>query len=90
MNTELYNRSLGINETDIREETDMETLLAWKNGVRKDIISMSEKHDQNRNPLLLREDQDAKEAAIAAHKAMYARDRQVLLLDIIMDKIKLM
>ena len=88
MNKELYNKSLGINETDVGRERDIDTLIHWKHEIKKDVINMREKHDQNKNELLLRDGQDKTEAAIAAHRALYAKDRQLLLLEIVEDRIK--
>ena len=83
MNKEIYNSTLGINETDIKNEFDIEKLKNWEFAVKKDIININEKYDQNNNSLLIRENQSLEEAAIAAHRALYAMKRQQLLLELI-------
>jgi len=56
--------------------------------VRKDIVNTSENLDQLTNVLLRRDDVDEKQNAIAAHKAKYARERQIVFLDIIRNRIE--
>jgi len=82
-NKEIYNSTLGINETDILEEYDVPKLEYWKFIIKKDVININEKYDQNSNVLLLREGQTETDAAIAAHKALYAMKRQELLVELI-------
>ena len=89
MNKEIYNSTLGINETDVRKEKDLSTLIDWKFAVKKDVLNINEKYDQNNNEYLLRNSQDPQEVAIAAHKALYAMKRQALLLELIHDRISL-
>lgn len=83
MNKEIYNSTLSINETDVHNEQEIEVLDRWMFAVKKDIININEKYDQNNNPLLVRENQSEEEAAVAAHKALYAMKRQQLLLELI-------
>lgn len=87
MNEKIFSKTLGINEDDVKEIVDIQILKSWKFTIKKDIINMSEKYDQNINPLLLRDSQDPKEAAVAAHKALYAKEKQELLLELVIDKI---
>ena len=88
MNKEIYNGTLGINETDVRKEENIAILIEWKFAIKKDILNINEKYDQNSNENLLRDNQDPKEAAIAAHKALYAMKRQQLLLELVIDRIE--
>jgi len=84
MNKEIYyNSTLGINEEDIKNNKDIHELIDWKFTIKKDVININEKYDQNSNPLLLRENQSEKDAGIAAHKALYAMKRQEHLVDLI-------
>ena len=85
---EIYNSTLSINETDILDEYDDEKLAYWKFIIKKDIVNINEKYDQNSNPLLFWEGQDEQEASIAAHKALYAMKRQELLVELIDFKLK--
>ena len=87
MNKEIYNSTLGINEGDIKKERDVDKLIEWKSTIMKDVININEKYDQNLNPLLVRENQNEKDAAIAAHKALYAMKRQEHLVLLINDRI---
>ena len=88
MNKEIYNSTLGIDEKDIKNNKDIHELLEWKFMIKKDVININEKYDQNSNPLLLRENQSEKEAGIAAHKALYAMKRQALLVELIESRVQ--
>jgi len=90
MNKEIYNSTLGINESDVQKETDITELDRWRFTIKKDIININEKYDQNNNEHLIRENQTEKEAALAAHRALYAMKRQQLLLELIESRLKML
>jgi len=62
---------------------------SWIIGVVFTSAEHKQRYDQNNNEYLLRNSQDPQEAAIAAHKALYAMKRQALLLELIHDRISL-
>jgi len=84
----IYSSTLGKDENDVQNETDLQVLKAWEITVRKDIVNTSENLDQLTNVLLRRNDMvDEEQNAIAAHKARYARERQLIFLDIVKNRI---
>jgi len=87
MSKVIYSSTLGKDENDVQKEEDLQVLKAWEITVRKDIINTSENLDQLTNILLRRDDVDEQQNAIAAHKAKYARERQIIFLDIIRNRI---
>lgn len=87
MNNQLYNSTLDINENDVTKCDSLNTLYQWKFVVSKDIININEKYDQNNNPHLIREDLNEEEAALAAHRALYALKRQSLFKELIGERI---
>ena len=88
MSKPLYNSTLDIYENDVFECSSLDTLYQWKFVVSKDVININEKYDQNNNPLLIREGVDEKDAALAAHRSLYALKRQRLFKELIEVKIK--
>ena len=88
MTKEIFNSTLGISESDIETSTDIFELRQWSLGIQKDIININEKYDQNSNEYLIRDNQDSKEVAIAAHKALYALKRQELFNKMIENRIE--
>lgn len=86
--TELFNSTLGINETDVRSETDIQVLKDWEFEVKKDIININKKYDRHANEKLLHPEQNKDEAAIIAHKSLYALKRQKLFLELIQNRIE--
>lgn len=83
MNKEIFNSTLNITESDVNEQTSIDVLINWGFIVKKDIININEKYDQNSNPLLVREGQSEEDTALAAHRALYALKRQQLFLELI-------
>jgi len=84
----LYNSTLDVDETAVLEEQSLDTLYQWKFVVSKDIININEKYDQNNNPFLIRKETSEEEAALAAHRALYALKRQELFKEFISHRIK--
>ena len=83
MSKELYNSTLDIYEADVVECQSLDTLYQWRFIVSKDIVNINEKYDQNNNPHLVREGTSEQDAALAAHRALYALKRQQLFKDLI-------
>lgn len=90
MNKELYNSTLDIYETDVNSAESLDTLYQWKFIISKDIVNINEKYDQNNNPLLVRDGVDEKDAALAAHRALYALKRQRLMKELIEQRIQIL